>query len=37
MNLENKDGKCFQYTTTVEKNHDKIESLQKEFQILKHL
>ena len=37
MNLENKDGKCFQYTTTVEKNHGKIESLQKEFQIIKHL
>ena len=37
MNLENKDRKCFQYTTTIEKNHDKIESPQKEFQILKHL
>ena len=37
MYLENKDDKYFQYTTTVEKNHDKIESLQKEFQILKHL
>ena len=37
INRKNADNKCFQYAATVALNYEKVNEMQKEFQILNHL
>ena len=37
INCKNTDNKCFQYAATVALNYEKVNEIQKEFQILNHL